>query len=89
MANIAFVKITNNEEYQDVETLAGTAFTAGTAYLMQVQGVATICLSAEKPEEGGFVLYNSPVFQYTPNGTDKLWIKTVKQVAYLNVSTQA
>lgn len=89
MANIAFVKITNNEEYQDIETLAGTTFTAGTAYLMQVQGVATICLASSKPTEGGFVLYNSPVFQYTPNGTDKLWVKTFKAAAYLNISTQA
>ena len=92
MANVYFGKVQTNNEYVDYETLDGaSALTTGTSYLMQFQGAAGIYVGTTKPtgdqKNAGFVLLNGQIFQYTPNGTDKLWVKSFGAVAYLNVAT--
>ena len=87
MANLFFGKVQTGGEYVDVEVLSGVTLTAGTSYLMQVQGVATICVSSTQPTDAGFCLYNSQIFQYTPNGSDKLWIRSHGAAAFLNIAT--
>ena len=85
MANVFFGKVQTNGEYVDIEEIIGSSLSSGTSYLVQFQGVVTVIVAPSKPAEGGFVLFNSQIFQYTPNGTDKMWVKTHGAVACLNI----
>lgn len=89
MANLFFGKIDAKDEYKDFEVESGVSLTTGTDYLMQFQGCAYVQLAPSQPalDSGGFVLQNNQIFQYTPNGTDKLWIKTFGAATYFNVAT--
>ena len=89
MANIYYGKIDAKEEFKELEAYAGITLSTGTSYLMQFQGCATIQLASSQPapDAGGFLLQNGQIFQWTPNGTDKMWIKTWGAVAFLNVAT--
>ena len=92
MANVYFGKIDAKDDFVELENYAGISLSAGTSYLMQFQGCATIQLASSKPsivngQAGGFLLQNNQIFQWTPNGTDKMWIKTWGAVVYLNVAT--
>ena len=89
MANVYYGKINANDEYKELEAYAGITLSPGTSYLMQFQGCATIQLASSQPavESGGFLLQNNQIFQWTPNGTDKMWIKTWGAATYLNIGT--
>lgn len=89
MSNIYFGKISAVKEFVDLEQYAQITLTVGTAYLLQFQGCATIQLASSQPlfESGGFLLQNNQIFQWTPNGTDKLWVRTWGAVTYLNIGT--
>lgn len=89
MAQIFFGAVDAKDEYKDFEVLSGVTLSAGTSYLMQFQGCAYIQLATSQPAEGsgGFLLQNNQIFQLTPNGTDKLWIKTFGAKTYFNVAT--
>lgn len=89
MANMFFGQVDAKDEYKDFEVLTGVTLSAGTDYLMQFQGCAYVNLSPTQPalDAGGFLLQNNQIFQYTPNSTDKLWIKTFGAVTYMNVGT--
>ena len=92
MSNIYFGKIDAKDEFVELESYAGISLSANTPYLLQFQGCATIQLADSQPpvvdgQAGGFLLQDSRIFQWTPNGTDKLWIKTWGAVAYLNIAT--
>ena len=94
MANVFFGKVQTNNEYVEFEEWSGITLTPGTSYLMQFQGVACIYVGPTAPQstpelraQDGFLLQNNQIFQYTPNATDKLWIKNFGAVAYFNVAT--
>ena len=92
MANVYFGKIDAKDEFKELEAYAGITLSAGTSYLMQFQGCATIQLSSSQPslvnnQAPGFLLQNNQIFQWTPNGTDKMWIKTWGAATYLNIAT--
>lgn len=85
MANVFFGKVQTNGGYVDIEEIIGFPLSSGTPYLVQFQGVVTVMVIPSKPVEGGFVLSNSQIFQYTPNDTDKMWVKTHGAVAFINI----
>ena len=87
MANVFYGEIDAKNEYVDFEVISGTTLTQGTPYLMQFQGCAMINVVSSQPTEGGFLLQNNQIFQYTPNGTDKLWIKTWGAKTFFNVAS--
>ena len=92
MANVYYGKISANDEFIELENYAGITLSAGTSYLMQFQGCATIQLASSQPtitdgKAAGFLLQNNQIFQWTPNGTDKMWIKTWGAATYLNIGT--
>lgn len=89
MAQVFFGPIDAKDEYKDFEVVAEVTLSPGTSYLMQFQGCAYIQLAQSQPAlgSGGFLLQNNQIFQWTPNGTDKLWIKTFGAVTYFNVAT--
>lgn len=89
MANVFFGKIDAKDEFVDFEAYTGTTLSSGTSYLMQFQGCAMIQLAQTQPtnDSGGFLLQSNQIFQYTPNGTDKLWIRTFGAATYFNVAT--
>ena len=83
-------KVQTNNKYVDYDSLDGAvSLASGTSYLMQFQGAAGIYIGAQQPtdEKAGFCLLENQIFEYTPNGTDKLWVKSYGAVAYLNVAT--
>ena len=91
MSNIYFGKIDAKNEFVELEAYTGISLTANTPYLLQFQGCATIQLASSQPaivdgQAGGFLLQNNQVFQWTPDGTDKMWIKTWGAVVYLNIA---
>ena len=87
MANVFYGEIDAKTEYVDFEVISGVTLSSGTSYLMQFQGCATINVASAQPTSGGFLLQNNQIFQYTPNGTDKLWIKTWGAKTFFNVAT--
>lgn len=93
MANVFYGQIDAKNDFVELESYAGITLSSGTSYLMQFEGCATIQLASSKPpilpgqSAGGFLLQNNQIFQWTPNGTDKMWIKTWGAVTYLNIAT--
>ena len=92
MSNVYFGKIDAKDEFVELEEYAGITLSANIPYLLQFQGCATIQLADSQPtvvngQASGFLLQNNQIFQWTPNGTDKMWIKTWGAVTYLNIAT--
>ena len=85
MANLGIYKIEANDDYKSIETETGETFTVGTTYTMQLLKPAVICRASSKPTDGGFLIDTTRPFQYTPNGSDTLYIKTEGLFTFLNI----
>ena len=88
MANLWYDKVNTNNDYEDIGELSGVTFEAGTTYRLQPLGTVTLCIAEEKPTEGGFTIFGSPIVRFELKAGEKVWIKTYNGVyTPVNLST--
>lgn len=75
MSNIGTAKIPFSSDYQSLETLLNTSFTANTKYTIQVDGDVKLCEASSKPSAGGFRINFLEPFEFEYDGTNGLWVK--------------
>lgn len=82
MANIWSGPI-SNQDYEKLETLAGTTFESGTTYVIQSDNDIIV---REGTDGRGFLIDNGMPFQYTC-GTEDLYIKcATPSKAFINIA---
>ena len=88
MANLWYGEIDTKDKYEDLGELAGVTFEVGTTYRVQAMRTVTLCISDEKPTEGGFTIFNSPIVRFELKAGEKVWIRTYDGIgASVNLST--
>lgn len=76
MANLGAYKINTLNNYQKVSDLIGLTFEDDKTYTLQVQGRAYIINSATVPTEGGFLLKDNQIVNFTKEAGVDFYIKT-------------
>lgn len=87
MAHIGEFNVNTQGGYKKLADLTGAVFEDGKTYLLQIRNPATIIISAEAPESGGFYISNNEIFSYTKTAGEDLYIKTAHTFASIvNIS---
>ena len=77
MTNLAYKEIRTDGDYVDLEEALGITFEMGKVYQIQLLNTATVIISDEKPEEGGFFIFDNKPIGYEHLGS-KLWVKATE-----------
>lgn len=84
--NIGYGFIRGTGEYINVETALEVTLEADTTYSVQIQGKASFCESASKPDGGGVYWDTLQPFGYK-KGTDSLWVKPfLGETVFINIA---
>lgn len=86
MANIGYGFIQGTGEYINLEQALNVSLTADSSYNIQIQGKASFCESATKPEAGGVYWNSLEPFRYVKE-SNILWIKPYENdTVFVNIS---
>lgn len=85
MTNLAYAVIDKTDEYIDLEDELDVTFVDDTTYKIQIQNTAMLCEADDQPDEGGFLINNTQIFEYTHKNS-KLWLKAISKAITINIA---
>ena len=86
MSNIWYSKSVDTiREYKNFEDFSGITLQEDKRYSVQAVGVITFCISATKPQEGGYTIFDNSICIFDLKNGEKLWVKTHNKPVSLNL----